>query len=309
MNSNNLLRLAVVAVLLVHAATIWSQDQTSSTEADRFGGYVFLDVDGNPLPFQSDEAIEEFLQTAEVETMAKIPVGVTSPKKAILSGDGVRAHAVFKYDDQKKRNKKETIGGKTRMYLTWRDWYGYDVAAYKVDRLLGLNRMPPIVERKFKRRGGAFEIWLEGTVTEHYRRENGHEPPNLAFWNQQQQIMRLFNNLVANRDPNQGNSLIDQNWRLWFIDCTRCFGSNADLLTPQGITHCDRGVWRALQELNEEDLQAQVSSILSGAEIEAILKRRDKLVAHIEELVAERGEEMVFFDLVEASDIAPWAAD
>jgi hypothetical protein len=195
------------------------------------------------------------------------------------------------------------------MYLIWRDWFGYDVAAYKVDRLLGLNRMPPIVERKFKRRGGAFGIWLEGTVTEHYRRENGHEPPNLAYWNQQQQIMRLFNNLVANRDPNLGNSLIDQNWRLWFIDCTRCFGSNADLLTPQGITNCDRGVWQALQELNEEDLEAALSEQLGPAEIEALLKRRDKLVQHIQELVAERGEEMVFFDLVEATDIAPWATD
>ncbi len=183
------------------------------------------------------------------------------------------------------------------------------MAAYKVDRLLGLNRMPPIVERKFNRRGGAFEIWLEGTVTEHYRRENGHEPPNLAFWNQQQQILRLFNNLVANRDPNQGNSLIDQNWRLWFIDCTRCFGTNADLLTPQGITHCDKTVWQALKELNKDDLQSAVSSQLGPGEIDAVLKRRDKLVQHIEELVAERGEEMVFFDLVAASDVAPWAAD
>ena len=309
MKSNNSLRLAMLVLIFAHASVLWCQVDAHQAEADRFGGYIFLDVDGNPLPFQSDEAIEEFLRTAEVETMAKIPVGVTSPKKAILVGNGVRAHAVFKYDDQKKRNKKEHIGGKTRMYLIWRDWFGYDVAAYGVDRLLGLNRMPPIVERKFKRRGGAFEIWLEGTVTEHYRRENGHEPPNLAFWNQQQQVMRLFNNLVANRDPNQGNSLIDQNWRLWFIDCTRCFGTNADLLTPKGITHCDKVVWQALQELNEEDLQAQVGSILSGAEIEAILKRRDKLVAHIQELVAEHGEEMVFFDLVEATDIAPWATD
>ena len=309
MRSNKILQLAAVVFLLANAPAVWCQDSGQQPNADRFEGYIFLDVDGQPLPFQTDEEIEEFLSTAEIETMARIPVGVTSPKKAILAGQGVRAHAVFKYADVTKKNHHEKIGGKNRLYILWRDWYGYDIAAYKLDRLMGLNRTAPVVLRRYKRRDGAYGIWLEGTVTEHYRRENGYEPEDLARWNQQQQLLRVFNNLVANRDPNQGNSLIGNNWRLWHIDCSRCFGTNADLLTPQGITNCERGIWQAIQKLNADSLKETLGEYLNSSEIKALLKRRDKLVDHIQGLVDEWGEEIVFYDLRPPSGTVPWVTD
>ena len=283
----------------------------SGSNGERFEGYLFVDVDGRPLPFQSDEEIERFLSTAAVVSMTKIPVGVTNPRKVLLADEGIRFNAIFKDVDLEERNVREkaAVGGRRKTYLVWRDSYIYDVAAYHLDRLLGLNRVPPIVIRKIKRYEGSVQIWLNGTITEHGRRENGYEPPEIARFNQQLETLRLFDNLAANRDSNLGNTLIDGNWRIWFIDCSRCFGTSEDLLYPEAITHCDREVWRALRDLERSAADGVLSPYLSRSEINALFARRDKLVAHVQGLIEEWGEELVLFDHRPPTEIAPWVGE
>jgi len=118
--------------------------QGEQTASGRFDGYLFLDADGHPIPFQSDEAIEEFLRTAEVVSKEKIPVGI----------------------DLEERNIRDKTAGKSRMYLNWRDWFGYDIAAYHVDRMLGNDRVPPIVGRKIKRTSAKHRSF-QSTETDH----------------------------------------------------------------------------------------------------------------------------------------------
>jgi hypothetical protein len=317
MGTRNKLPLAVAALLMTSAAATWSGEQTATgaaptaaqqdtTDKPRFEGYLFLDVDGQPLPFQSDTEIEEFLRTADVGPMTKIPVGVTRPRKVLLTGQGVRVNAVFKDIDREEKNVRDKTAGKRRFYLVWRDWFGYDIAAYQVDRLLGLDRVAPIVERKIKRREGSLQIWVEATITEHERRDRDIKPPDIARFNQQKEIMHIFNNLVANRDANLGNSLIDRNWRVWLIDCSRCFGSSEDLLYPQSISHCERGLWKGLQDMDPEATHARLSQYLTKSEIDALLARRDALVARIQGLIDEWGEQMIIFDDRPATETAPW---
>jgi len=320
MNNSIVMPLAIVVLLATPAAPIRGGEQStleaahSSTQENaaddtRFDGYLFSDVDGNPLPFQSDEEIADFLMTADVASTTKIPVGVSGPKKLLLEKQGVRANAVYKDIDREEKNVRDKTAGKSQFYLVWRDWFGYDVAAYQVDRLLGLERVPPVVKRTVKRRQGSIQIWLEGTITEHERREKAIDPPDIARFNQQTSIMRVFDSLVANRDSNLGNSLIDRNWRVWFIDCSRCFGRSVDLLYPEAINHCERGLWQTLQELSPEETHARLTPYLTKMEIDALLARRDKLVAHIQGLIDQWGEQMIIFDTRPPTEIAPWAAD
>ena len=273
----------------------------------RFEGYVWLDPDGQSLPIQSDDAIEEFLRSATVESIEKIPTGVTRPKKVLLTLNGVRAHAAFKYVEETKKDVNQVIAGRRYTFREWRDSHIYDVAAYHVDRLLGLDRVPPAAPRKIKRKQGSLKIWIEGSINDKTRRDRGIEPPDLFRWNQQRQIMHVFDNLVANRDSNLGNTLIDGNWRLWFIDCGRCFGTTEALLYPESISYCERGLWRVLQNLDEANLRERLDPYLGRYEIDALLVRRDKVVEHIQALIDELGEERVLFDLRPPGDRAPWA--
>ena len=283
--------------------------QEVQTTPDRFDGYLFLDTEGQPLPFQSDEEIEQFLSAAAVVSIKKIPVGVSDPRKMLLSEQGVRLHAVFKDIDQTKRNVRDTTAGKSKTYLTWRDWYGYDIAAYHVDRLLGIDRVPPIISRTIKGNDGSVQIWLEGVITENERREKGFDPPNIAHFNQQREIMHVFDNLVGNRDSNLGNALIDRNWHVWFIDCSRCFGTSEELLYPKAITHCERRLWKVLRELDETEATRWLTPYLSKGEISALMVRRDKIVEYIQTLIDEWSEASVIFDLGPPTEVAPWASD
>ena len=283
--------------------------QGEQTASGRFDGYLFLDADGHPIPFQSDEAIEEFLRTAEVVSKEKIPVGISDPRKLLLAGSSTRLHAVFKDINLEERNIRDKTAGKSKMYLNWRDWFGYDIAAYHVDRMLGNDRVPPIVGRKIKRTEGSVQIWLEGVITEKERRDKGFDPPSIGRFNQQKQIMHLFDNLVGNRDSNLGNALIDRNWRLWFIDCSRCFGTSEDLLYSHAITSCERRLWKVLRDLDQTEVTQLLAPYLSKSEIRALMVRRDKLVEYIQALIDEWGETHILFDLSPPTGIAPWASN
>lgn len=276
---------------------------------ERFEGYLFRDADGRPLPFQSDEEIERYLATAEVASMTKIPVGVSDPKRLLLAGEGLRINAVFKDIDHREQKVRDTTAGKTKFYLTWRDWYGYDIAAYRLDRLLELNRVPPVIERRVKRNTGSVQIWLQGVITDTMRRDRGFDPPSIGRYNQQRGILHVFDNLVANRDSNLGNTLIDTNWRLWFIDCSRCFGTSADLLYPEAITHCERNLFEALKALDPTEVKEHLSPYLSDLEIEALLVRRDKIVDHVQTLIDEFEEVHILYDTIAGDTTAPWADD
>ncbi len=238
--------------------------------------------------------------------MTKIPLGVSDPRKLTLSADGLSLNAIFKDVDEERKNVREKIAGKTRVYLRWRDWYGYDIAAYRIDRLLGLDRVPPIVERKIKGQSGSIQIWIQGVITRAEQHEDDLKPPDIARWNQQKTTLHIFDSLVANRDSNLGNGLIDGNWRLWFIDCSRCFDTTEDLIYIQQITHCERRIWDSLRNLDREEARERLERYLDRGEINAFFTRCDKLIEHIEGLIEEWGEAIVLYEQRPPSAKAPW---
>ena len=110
-------------------------------------------------------------------------------------------------------------------------------------------------------------------------------PPAEALerWNQEMQLLRLFDQLIANVDRNLGNLVITKDWNIWAIDHTRAFRTNTTLKTPGNIARCDRQVFARLNQLDKPTLS-------KSFEIDAILKRLDAIVAIIE----QRGESGLF---------------
>src|SRR5512132_300856 len=78
---------------------------------------------------------EEFLRTAPIARMEDVPIGVTKPRRIYFPPGGPAARAVWK------PLRPGVHGG-------YQDSYTAEVAAYEMDKLLGLQMVPPYVERK-----------------------------------------------------------------------------------------------------------------------------------------------------------------
>ena len=121
--------------------------------------------------------------------------------------------------------------------VDFKDSYLFEIAAYELDKLLGLNMVPPTVERSFNGKKGSVQLWVENCMTEKDRKLKKMEPPDLALWNNQIFQVRLFDNLLYNIDRNLGNLLIDDQWKVYMIDHSRSF-KNLSLVKSPEIFQC-----------------------------------------------------------------------
>ena len=253
---------------------------------------AWLGVDGQPLAFQSDEAIIEYLETARVVSSQRADEGTNGALRVLLEKEGVQIHGVFR-DWSVHRSRLQMADGTIR--LNFRDECIFELAAYQLSTLLGLDNVPPVVKRTIKGRQGTLQIWLENALMEKKRAQDKLQAPNRVQWVYQQQLMHLFDNLIENDDRNQGNILFDSNWKLWLIDHTRAFRYSRKLQTPEMVRYCPRSVWEGLKRLDRELLEEELKEALGRAEIVALLARRDLLVAHLQNLIDQKGEAGVLF--------------
>lgn len=254
---------------------------------------VWIGPDGKPLPFKNDDEILEFLRTAKVVKLKDIPTGVAHPRKALLEKDGVQAEANFR-DVHEDKQMVKLGGGGTEMFF--RDDYIFEPAAYELGRMLGMDNIPPAVLRTVQGTKGSLQIWVEGAMTSGDRIKNKVAPPDQNSYNLQLFNMHFFDALIYNTDRNPGNILIDKDWKVWFIDHTRAFRRQEDLWNPQYVGRVQRKLWEHLLALTPEEIKQHMEPYLRTYEIEALIKRREKLIALVKQRIAERGEENVLFD-------------
>lgn len=250
--------------------------------------------DGSHLPFSNDEQILEFLRTADIVSMVRIGEGINQTKKVLLEKDGIQMHAAFRdvhqdhyapdpYNESFIRNHRD-------------DCY-FEVAAYKLSKLLGLRLVPPTVTREVKGKSGSMQAWVESAMMERERREDKINPPDEWYWMAQMLTMHLFDNLVGNLDRHQGNMLVDESWDVWLIDHTQAFRRFPRLHSPEKLQYCDRDVWENLQKLDKKTIQREFKGLLRKPEINALWDRRAKIIEQIRKLIEERGENAVLFSL------------
>ena len=292
-------RAAAAVLLALGAVPAFAQNQAPATNgaaavaaapADK--ARAWLGPDKRPLPFASDEDVLEFLRTARVVSIEQVPVGITAPQKVTLEKDGVRAHAHFSSIDEDKalvtlRDGKREMG--------FRDSHRFNCAAYGLARLLGLDNVPPAALRTVSGKRGTLSLWIEDSFTEKDRIKQNIQLARPQEWVRQKLNMQVFDALIYNTDRNQGNILIDSNWKIWMIDHTRAFRRQNTLQDPERITGAGRKLLARLRAVTDKEIQESVKPHLTGMETEAILKRRVKLVSLIDKLVAEKGENAVLF--------------
>ncbi len=254
----------------------------------------WLGPDGKPLPFRSHEEAEEFLLEARILSKETIGKGINHPQKLLLERDGIRAHAIFR-DVAVERKGARFRNGDYQHHF--RDSAMFEVAAYRLARLLELEGFPPTVKRNLGWREGTVQLWIESAVDERERIQQGVKPADVSRWRVQMQNLRFFDNLIANSDRNQGNILLDSAGRLWMIDHTRTFQRDSKLMSPSSFWQLEGRVWRRLVELDESTLRRELRPYLGPAELDALWTRRNLLVEKFERLIQERGESLVLLEI------------
>jgi hypothetical protein len=253
--------------------------------------------DGEVLAFRTGDEVAAFLRSARIVSMSDIPVGVTSPRKLLLERGGVRTHAIFRYEHIVK-DQMRLRNGTFHMYF--RDSYLGEPAAYELARLLGLNTVPPATTRSLPRLGrGSIQLWIEGAMTEADRIERRIQAPDAVRFARQLQNMSVFDNLVHNIDRNLGNILIGPDWKIWYIDCTRCFARSQELPSPHRVRSIERRFWERLQAVDWSEARARLDPYLSSFEFRALQIRHGKVVERIQQRIDEIGERAVLFSFEE----------
>jgi hypothetical protein len=245
------------------------------------------------VPYWGPEA-EEFLNNAKVVELKDFKTkGVTKPRRAVLTDGERTARAVFKTVDEYKQ--KAPLGG-GQVVMGFKDRYHHEIAAYELDKLLGLRIVPACVERRIKGDRGSLCMWVEDSMTEWDRRERGLAPPDNLEWSRQLETVRLFLQLIYDIDfKNIANLLIDDSFNIYKIDSSRAFRNDKELPEQWELNQFSRSVLDALRGLSREQLDAGLKRWLTKAQINGLMARRDALLALAQKRVAERSEETVLF--------------
>lgn len=238
------------------------------------------------------EQMETFLLQAEIIGMRGAGNGVTNSRRATLT-DGHLTHDAHVQIIDASRSLFEA--GKASE-VNFKDSYRFNIAAYRFARLLGLS-VPVSVQRNVEGKPAAVTWWVDGVLIDEGKRvKKKISPPGPVRFSTQIQIMRIFDELIQNRDRNQGNILWTTDWTLWMIDHTRGFRLGRDLLKPDQLQRCERSLFAKLRGLTTDAVTDAVGNSLTRDEIAAVLARRDAIVRHFEKRIAERGEAAVLFD-------------
>ena len=238
------------------------------------------------------EQIKQFLLTAKIVNSHHAAKGVTGTFRLTLS-DGTTTHdASFQPIDERAAVKQLQSGTE----LNFVDSYKYNIAAYQLAELVGMDDMLPVyVERKWQGKTGSLSWWLPVKMDEAERYKKKIPAPDPDAWNNQMYKIRVFDQLIYDNDPNLTNVLIGENWELWRIDFSRAFRTNKDLRNPEDLVRCDRKLLEKLKALDGNVLTEKTKGYLSKDEVKAVMARRDKIVAKFEKLTAEKGESQVLY--------------
>jgi hypothetical protein len=240
------------------------------------------------------EALEKFLLNADIVKSEDIGEGVTKPLKVYLKLGDKEAKGVWK-------NPKGVQDG---FLEGWR----YEIAAYRMDKLLGLNMIPPTVERELKGKKGSLQFWVTAQFSLLQVMEENIEMPSDSRESREKMkyLARVFDSLIANEDRTQQNILYTKDWRTILIDHSRAFRSSGKFTKQlmygrNGITgdnpfrRLPREFVERIKWIDFEKIKNAVNNYLTEKEIEAILIRKKLILDEIKAMIEEKGEVNVLY--------------
>jgi hypothetical protein len=239
----------------------------------------------------------EFLQTAKVVGSRPIGRGVTNSLRLTLS-DGTTTHdAGFQAIDMRPSAEDRRRMRRRAGEVNFVDSYKYNIAAYEIARVLGLDEMMPVtVERRVQGKLGSLTWWVDDVLMDEAERyKTNTQPPGALEFQRQRMRMMVFAELVGDVDRNQGNILYLKDWRVVMIDFTRSFRMHGSVREPKTLTTIQRALWERVQTFTRDELRLAVADYLTNEESNAVMERRAAIIKHYTRLISERGERAVLY--------------
>ena len=225
--------------------------------------------------------IEEFLEKAEVVSIEELGSGANKPKRLTLRLGDRTLRGLWK---PIQRGPKE---------WAWES-YETEVAAYQVDRMLGLDMVPPTIVKEFDGQKGSLQLWVDGCRLYEDVVSDDHE--NVS-WEHQISQMRVFDTIIGNWDRGPRNYMVDDVWNVVLIDHSQAFSSShyLDEQIDKLPARFDRDQIESVKNWDPEYLLFRFGRLLLRPQVDAIIIRRDALLRYLDDLVDDRGEENVWF--------------
>lgn len=240
----------------------------------------------------SDAQKEQFMLSGRILSASEIGHGVTHPVKVELALDGITHSAKIQIIDKALPDFFASDGTRVPMRDSWR----FNIAAYRLDRLLGLKMATVAVQRAYLGKPAGFSWWVDDVMFEEAERvKKDIAPPDPESFDRQRSVTRVFDELIINIDRNLSNLLITHDWKLALIDHSRSFTPYPGIRNKENLTRSSRSLFAAMKTLTGKSVAGAAESYLTGSERDAILSRRDRIVELFEARIREKGEENVLF--------------
>jgi hypothetical protein len=249
---------------------------------------LLLALAAAPAPAQTapwvgeEDQIERFLETAQITAQSRVGSGITRPYKVELEQDGVRHRAIWKPIQR-------------HSFEHGLESYHSEIAAYRLSRHLGLDMVPPTVERRIGHRYGSLQLWVDGFQP--FAKVAGSQPSAADAWSRQIARMGFFDTLIDNPDRHANNYLVDAEWLVVLIDHSRVlnFDQRGPLRTAPPPARFEHSLVERARQLDLDTLRSLIGDLLGGSELRALLHRRDQLLDRVDQVSEQRGDMIAFY--------------
>jgi len=156
-----------------------------------------------------------------------------------------------------------------------------ELAAYRLDRMLGLDMVPVTVRREIADQQGILQFVPKGTLSERERvsSEKGGDAP--CSLEKQISAMYVYDALIYNPARTPLSMLYSpDNWQLTLVNHENSFSTKKDRPNYLKNTELTIGAqWRtALLDIDDEKLRTNLGDVLDKRRLAALAKRRDALI-------------------------------
>jgi hypothetical protein len=246
------------------------------------------------VPLRGEEA-EAFLVEAEVvgEPEEFDEAAITGPVRVSLTDGSRTFRAIFKHEETRYPEFRFSDG---REVDNARDSFRHEIAAYRLDQMLGLDIVPPCVERKINSHTGSLCFWVEGSMTEAERRERGLQPSDPTWYKGQLREIELFQQFIADLDYSDlRNLVVDEKLRIHKVDSSMAFDPDPNLLTGLYSSRLSRRLIEAIEALDKKQMNEALKPWLHKDQLSGLWERRKRILKRADQLIDDYGEERTLY--------------